>query len=128
METSFFLAQALGLYFLLVSIIFIFKRSMVRKAVARIHRNRLTVYVLAALELALGIFILVGHNIWSGWQVIITVIGVGLILEGLFYLVAPMRLIERLLKRFTKKSWYVIALVFTFILGAILALKGYQIW
>ena len=80
--------------------------------------------IMGAFTLLLGMLIVNLHNVWvQDWQVLITLIGWILLIEGVLYLTAPQVLFgifEKLPK--SQKGWG----IFTIILGLIFAYFGFM--
>lgn len=125
MELSIFLAKLFGLYFLLMSLVFITKRREVGRMVHAMARKRVWRYFGGALEIIIGLAVVVGHPIWGGWPLVITLLGYGMIAEGVFYLVAPAKTIRKIGDRFTRPTWYTLSILVTAILGVILVVYGF---
>jgi len=128
MVTSLFLAQLLGVYMLIVGVVILFRRETLMKAVSKMVSNISVVYIIALLELAAGLALVIGHNVWvMSWPVIITIVGWLMVVESTLYLVMPRRLLSKLLQRFNKENFYVLCGLILLIAGAYLTAVGFSL-
>lgn len=87
MNTSIFLAQAFGLYFVIVSIMLIFQSNGVLATVHELMANRAVFLLAAILTVILGILLVLVHNVWvADWRVVITLLCWLVFISGLFRL------------------------------------------
>lgn len=128
MVTSLFLAQLLGVYMLIVGLILLFRRETLMKAVGKMVSNPSVVYIIALLELAAGLALVLGHNVWVwGWPVIITLVGWLMTLEAVFYLVLPKKVLGKLLERFNRENIYVLTGLLLLVAGIYLTAVGFEV-
>lgn len=126
MLATIFLAKLLGIYMIIVGLIFMIRRKAMMPAMKELIKNRALLYIICILELAAGIAVVLSHNIWTwGYELIITVVGWLLIIEGVVYLILPHRKVEKILSKFNTPVWYGAGGVAAVILGAYLAARGF---
>ena len=89
METSILIAKILGAFYLLVGIGILTNRAHFEKAAAEIEAGAGLFYLSGVLAFAFGAVIVAIHNIWSGWPVLITLLGWAGILKGALRIAAP---------------------------------------
>lgn len=78
--------------------------------------------LVAFAELALGLLIVITHNVWvTDWAVVVTIIGWLMVVEGIMNMVLPHGVIERMIKYFNKPKWYVVGGIFSIMVGVYLA-------
>lgn len=120
------LAQILGLYFIIIGIIVLYRRRAIMPAVSRLVANRPMLLVIAAMEIFAGIALMLTYPSFefdvSG---VISVIGWMLLIEGVIYLVLPWRRVQRLVRRFNKASWYGASAILSLVIGIYLAGSGF---
>ncbi len=76
------------------------------------------------LELFMGLLVFVSHQVWNGWPLIITLFGLGMVLEGAFYLIFP-EFMHGVKKRTIKnKSLFITGGIAMLLIGGFLLYKG----
>ena len=126
MELSIFLAQLLGLYFVLAGAIFILRQKSLIPAVQDAGSNRGLILLLASLELLAGLALVIAHPIYTlDWQGIITFIGAWMIVESIFFLILPNKIAKGLISMVNKPLWYSIGGLIAIVVGAYLAGVGF---
>ena len=128
MELSIFLGQLLGLYFLVIGIIFLIKRKSLLEIFKGFGTNRGLLIGIASLELLAGLALVIAHPIYTfNWQGLITFLGAWMILESVFFLLAPGKTAKFLMRKFNTPTWYVVGGIISIILGAYLAASGFAL-
>ena len=90
MDLSIFLAQAFGLYFIIMGLGMLFRWRMVKKIYHDLLHNKHIIFGAGIFALMLGIPLVLAHNIWSGgWPVVITVLVWITLLKGVINTFAP---------------------------------------
>lgn len=90
METSIFIARIASIVFLSMGIGFFYNKDFYRKMLDGYVKNVSILYTEGILEIVLGYFIVYYHNIWvMDWTALITVLGWGILIEGIFMLAFP---------------------------------------
>ncbi|MEX0918704.1 MAG: hypothetical protein WDZ85_01935 [Candidatus Paceibacterota bacterium] len=107
MDSSIFLSQMIGIYLVLIGLVFLFKRKTLMPAMKEVIQSKSLLYIVAMLELAAGIAIVLNHNIWA-WssELLITLFGWLLIVESAAYLLLPYKRMEKLALKFNTPAWY----------------------
>lgn len=80
---SIFLARLLGFQLLIVGIAMFMQPERFRAAVKDFHSSQALVLIGAGLPLLFGLAIAIAHNVWSGWPILITLLGYLMIAKGL---------------------------------------------
>jgi hypothetical protein len=84
-----FLAKAVGLFFLIVSAAMLCHQAWWKKTLLEVAHNGATMAISAAVWLALGLLVVLTHNVWSSdWHVVVTLFGWLMVFQGvgrLFY-------------------------------------------
>lgn len=118
METSLFLAKALGAYYLIISIAFIINGKKLKLAILDMINNTSLMVFSSFFTLIIGILIIVSHNVWvSDWRVIITLIGWLALTKGLMLMFFPEYLGKISIKWLQNNVTYYATFLFTFLLG-----------
>lgn len=125
METLFF-AKLLGLYFLIVGLVVMFRRKSVMPAISEIVKNRALLLVVALVELLAGLSIIINYTeVSKSLEGVISLVGWMLVVEGIVYLALPARYTQKFVRSFNKPSWYVGGGLVAALLGAYLAALGF---
>ncbi|WP_058535129.1 hypothetical protein [Legionella saoudiensis] len=121
MDRSRFLAKAMGIYLLIVSLsIFINMHSFVN-LVNEMTKNEPLLFVTGFFTLIIGILLVLSHNIWQwDWRVLITVIAWLTLLKGASLILHP-----AMLYTYTATINYITAAI-DVILGVILCYFGFK--
>ncbi|MEX0934737.1 MAG: hypothetical protein WDZ70_00220 [Candidatus Paceibacterota bacterium] len=126
-ELSIFLAKMLGLYFLLLGVVGLLRKEQLKEMIREIGDNSAILWTVAIVELGVGIAIITGHSIWTGWPIVISAIGWAFLAEALFYILFPQKTIKKLTRRLTRPGWYSVGVIITLALGLYLAGLGFAI-
>jgi hypothetical protein len=85
------------------------------------------IFVMGMLALVAGLAIVNAHNLWvPDWRVIITILGWLAVIRGVVSLLFPLRLHAVGQRIVESSSFPIIGAVITIVLGAFLAIKGYE--
>ena len=84
--TTVFLAQFFGIVFVVFSLGSLFNKEHTDKLVGNILNNPALQSVVGLIPLLLGVWVILIHNQWGGWQVVVTIVGWLLFLIGVFRL------------------------------------------
>lgn len=123
-----FFAQLFGLYFIIVGAIMIWRKKSFMPVFAELAQNRLVLYILAFLELAAGLALIIAYpKVEMSWLGIISLVGWILAVESIFYLTVPTKTAKALIAKFNNDTWYTVGGVLSIILGAYLAHVGFGI-
>ncbi|NGX55688.1 MAG: hypothetical protein KR126chlam2_01327 [Chlamydiae bacterium] len=124
MELSIFLAKVVGIWSLVSGISLIKNTKYIRNFVRKIVNEQLSLWIGGLLALIIGALLVVSHNIWVGWPMIITIIGWLSLIKGIFYMVFPEK-IKDLIKWYLKVINFSMFGVIYLVLGAFLCWKGF---
>lgn len=85
-----FLANVLGWYLVIVSVLLLARRDLVINAMREMMRQRSVMLLVGIITLIIGLLMVVSHNIWVvGWPVIITIFAWLTLIGGLIRLFCP---------------------------------------
>jgi hypothetical protein len=91
MQVTTFLSRLIGLFAILLAITLITHRQATLVSLAALGRNPPLLFIFGMVWLAVGLAIVLGHNVWSGgtWPVVLTLIGWLILIRGLLFLFLP---------------------------------------
>ena len=126
MNTTFFLAQALGLYLVIMGMAVLIHPKNIKDRVLDILAHPGMHLVLAIFTLIFGILMVLAHNVWVwDWSLIVTLLAWLTLLNGLLRLFAPQYMVKLGKRILTKRYTMHIVGVVSLILGVILLIKGF---
>lgn len=125
METSLFLAKLIGLYAVIMGLLWLVSGSSIRKNIEACMEQPLFLVLSGFLALIAGLAIAIGHNVWvADWRLAITLIGYLSLLKGVVLLGWPKSLMM-VSRPFLHAKGAVIYIVIIIPLGAWLAWIGF---
>jgi hypothetical protein len=89
METSILIARMLGPFYVLVGISMLLNRSFFEKAATGIEESPALFYISGVLAFAFGATIVAIHSVWSGWPLLITLLGWAGVVKGSVRIALP---------------------------------------
>ena len=126
MDVSIYLAQLLGLYFIIAGLIVAWQQKSLMEAVGDFEKNRALVLVVALVELVAGIAIVLGNPVFSyDWMGLIALVGAWMIVEAVLYLIMPFSQVKRFIRYFNRKPWYSAGSLVSVVIGVYLAGSGF---
>ena len=106
MDVSAFLAKLIGLYLLIISILWLFRRRQMDAACKEVVASKGLLAVSGEISLIFGLVIVLDHNIWElSWRGLITLLGYFMILKGVMRFAFPAKVKERAAKMMEKGCW-----------------------
>lgn len=123
------LAQILGLYFMIIGIIVLYRRRAIMPAVSRLVANRPLLLVIGLMEILAGLAIVLTYPMVTlSTEGVISLLGWVLLVEGVLYFALPSRSVQRLVRRFNTTTWNRAGGVFAIVIGAYLAGSGFGLF
>jgi hypothetical protein len=121
-----FLARSLGLFTLLVVVGFVIRGS---SAIETTAADTPVMISYAIISLAIGVAMVIGHNVWSGGAlpVIVTLAGWLILTKGIFLLVFSPEVFSGMVHRMRYGEHYSLYLAPAFILGLYLTWAGFTV-
>ncbi len=120
------LEQLLGLYFIIVGVVVLYRRRSLMPAIGQLVANPALRTVIGLVEIMAGLaIVLIYTEVTLDAAGLVSLIGWTLIVEGIVYLSMPSRTVQKFLKRFNRDSWYRTGGVIAVIMGAYLAGVGF---
>ena len=124
MILSTFLAKLLGLYFIIIALLWFFRHKQVMGACREVVSSKGLLAISAEFSLIFGLVIAIDHTIWElNWQGLLTVLGYLLILRGVLRLAFPVQAQKYLSKVMKGNCWIFFTVIL--ILGAYLTYCGF---
>jgi hypothetical protein len=91
METSIYLAKLMGPIYLVVAIGMLLNREQFRAVAKEFATSPALFYLSGIIALIIGGLIVILNNVWSGWPIVVTLVGWAAIAKGVARTVLPMR-------------------------------------
>jgi uncharacterized membrane protein HdeD (DUF308 family) len=121
-----FIAKLFGLYLIIMGALVLTKKKSVMPAVMDIVKNRALMLLLGALELAAGLaIVLVFQEVSMSPVGLIALIGYMMIIEGIVYLALPMKQVQKMVRSFGNRQWYMASGIVAVLAGIYLAGYGF---
>jgi hypothetical protein len=127
MEIALLVAKIYGIVLLALGLGMLVNSSYYKKVLLDLLNNTAVIFIGGLAALAIGIVIVMNHNIWeAGWVLIVTLIGWLAIIKGALLLILPKSagLFE---SWFQNKNFIIFAGVFALIVGAVLTYYGFLV-
>ena len=124
MEVSIFLAKVMGIYMIIICLSLLVNQKYYQGMVKDFSKNPLLMVFGGFISLIIGLLIVLSHNVWSGWQIIITIIGWLAIVKGILYLLLP-DFANDLAKKFNVENIFNLTAFSNIVLGAVLLYAGF---
>ena len=127
MNISIFLAKALGLYLIFISIAYILNKKRFKPLLLNMMNNPELMLISGFIPLIIGILIVVSHNMWvKDWRVIITIVGWLALIKGINIILFPEFLVKMSIKWIHNNTAYYITFFFTLLMGVVLLYFGWR--
>lgn len=125
MSLSIFLAKAIGLYYVLLSLAFLVNKTRLRALMMETMNAPASMFLSGFIALIIGIMMVVSHNLWvEDWRVLLTIIGWLALLKGLTLIFYPQGLMKLSLKWMQNEAAYTFTFLLTLFLGGALLYFG----
>ena len=126
MVLTLYLAKVLGVYLLVTGAALLIRRGYFIPVLGAFVEDRSHRMTMGLLELFAGLALIMAHTIWSPLPAaLITVIGIVTALEGFLYLVLTDEVIEKYIRMFNVRAWYVAGGLIAIALGTYLSAFGF---
>ncbi len=127
MFLSIFLAKVIGLYFIIVGALYIFRKDYIKEVLKDWFQHPAISVIGGILALIIGLLIVVSHNVWVlHWPVVITIVGYLSLFKGLWRLFIPDAGKEIMEKFFQGQTNAFVGIV-TILIGIWLTYTGFSI-
>jgi hypothetical protein len=129
MTLTLLLAKVFGVALIAIGIALIVYRDLYAQITRDFLQQRLLRIVISFSELLAGLFIVIGHNVWSPLPAaVITALGWMFVLEGGSYLLLPEKYTARFINAVNRPQFFIASGVIGLILGIYLADYGFALW
>lgn len=111
MDISLFLAKLIGLYLLIVSLLWMFKKHELEGVCKEIIASKGLLAISGDISLILGLVIVIDHTIWElSWRGLITLIGYLLIVKGIIRFAFP-SVVKKLASKMMKGGCWLVYII-----------------
>lgn len=125
MDISHFIAQALGVYFIIAALFYAARGSSLESIISDYFDSPGQVFLGGAITLILGILIVLGHPYWeANWKGVITLLGCLLIFKGIMHWFFP-TYAALMATKFINGRWYAYGAGITFLIGVFFCYIGF---
>lgn len=126
MESSIFLARALGLYFLIIAISMLINGEKIKPLLTNIINDASLLFVTGFMALIIGILLVVSHNIWvADWRVVITIVAWMALFKGIMRVACPQFALDASKKWVGNDFTYNLSMVLVLLIGLFLSYHGF---
>lgn len=121
------IAAVFGPLMLLMGLMLLFQPQKVQKLSEKIVKSSELMFVLAMLNLMLGLFLVNIHNIWDGtyYEIVVTVLAWITLLKGLYLMFIEEKRVKELVKMYKKHSFMFLTTLLALLLGGYLTYVAY---
>jgi hypothetical protein len=129
MKLTLLLAKVFGVALFVIGIALIVYRDHFAQITRDFLQQKLLRTVISFTEMVVGLFIVIGHNVWSPPPAaVITLLGWMFVLEGAAYLLQPERWTVRFVNAVNRPQFFVASGIIGLVLGIYLADYGFAVW
>lgn len=105
------------------------RRESLMKSFSGAGKNRWVILLIAFLELAAGLALVIAHPIFTfDWKGIISFIGAWMVIESVFFLIVSNKVADKVFKMVNKPVWYMLGGALSIVLGGYLAGVGFGLF
>jgi len=124
-----FLAKVIGVYLLVGGAAVLADRRRIMLAIVALSKERFAQLIAGVLALITGLALVNLHNVWTTLPAaLVSLVGWLALLKGVVYLLLPEASMEKLMKAFMDRTWYLLDGVLVLIVGAYLTGFGFGLW
>ena len=123
-----FLGKLIGVYCLIVALTMIANRRTTVDAVNDLIRDPPLVLLSGVIAVAVGLGVVIGHNIWSGGalRVVVTLVGWASVIKGIALMALPQGQMAKLYKALRYERFYLAYVGVTLALGLYLTIAAFS--
>ena len=127
MELTVFFAKVIGLYMLIAGLAIFMNKRHIMGAIVGLMHERAAQLIGGLIALIWGLVVVNLHNDWSTLPAaLISLVGWAGVVKGVVYLFLPEAQLNKLMKMFTERSWYMADGIVAIVLGLYLAGFGFS--
>lgn len=128
MELTILLSKVFGIYLVIGGLAYMVRQRYFMSVVHNFVMEKALRLVVAVAELVAGLFIITSHNTWDSTpEILVSLIGWIIAVEGAFYLLMPESVVRSVVKVFNVKAWYIVGGIVSIVAGAYLANYGFAL-
>lgn len=106
-DTTVFLAQIIGLFFIVTAISMLATPKMMRNIFHGAAKNRSVSYIMGLITLIIALLVVLTHTRWdSDPAKLITLLAYAVLIESLFFILSPAQLIRRYMRTMDNSKFY----------------------
>jgi hypothetical protein len=123
-----YLSRLLGLYYLFITVAMVIRKEETFEWVTEIFRSPAASFTAGLIGVAIGLAIVLAHNVWNGGAlaVVVTLLGwIALIKSLLFLYLTPQMEAEIFLKRLHYQQFFYFYMTITLVIGVYLTYGGF---
>lgn len=123
-----FLSRLIGLYYIFVTLSMIMRKQSIVEWVTRVVHDPTEGFLAGVIGVAIGLAMILGHNVWSGGAVavVVTLIGWATLIKSLLFLYLPPELeAELFLRRAHYQDFFYFYMALSLAIGIYLTYRGF---
>lgn len=126
METTILLSKVLGLFIMITGFIVLIRKEFFIPLISVFIKNHFLRVIVSVIELIAGLFLVMSHNNFTTLPaMIISTLGWLAIVESIFYLMAPDKMLQNLLSNFKNLTLNTVCGVLSIVIGFYLTGSGF---
>ena len=127
MVTTLFLARLLGLFTIILAVAIVLNRAGIVAAIERMRRDSATLLIIELIGLAVGLAMVLSHNVWYGGvlPIVVTLVGWFIFLRAVVLLLLPPETIEKIFELAASPKRANIYGLVSFVIGLFLTIMGF---
>lgn len=120
MDVSIFLGKVLGLYFVVVSGLYLIRKDEIKTVMKQMFQSRALLIYGGILALIIGLLVVVAHPVWVlDWRILVTLTGYLSLIKGISLLYFPEH-VEKFSRKVLSNNNYLLTGVITAAIGLLL--------
>ena len=121
MDLTDILARWMGIASIIIGVAMFFRKKLMLEIVHEFFKHREAAFWVGSVELLLGLFLVIVHWEWNNvLEIIVSIFGLILFLEGLFYIMITNAQFKKLHKVLRLEKFYYVGLVYAIVVGIVL--------
>ena len=131
MPLTYFLAQIIGLYVLIVGLTMLLWKARWWRVINDLCRpeGQTLGYVIGLLALPVGLLLVLSHNYWNSGTLalVVTILGWVMLIKSIFVFVISPEQMGRMVKMIRMEQWWYVYVVMVLVIGAYLTYSGFTV-